>query len=382
MAGVILFNVIFVFIIALVIVLRVLLYKSMKDSLYHYRNIFFIAGMLFLVTLNISLYIYLLSCLLETKIPTLRYMFLEFVEFPRNFAFVALPLFAILCLLISVSNLFLIKYEGFRLKNLLGFLLGIFFVGGTISILVADYIANTKILTMINSNRVSIATVFVTYFSLFLLLSMCYVECFFVGTMIMSYAAAKQKPVHDKDFIIILGCKINKKGGLLPLLKGRTNRAIKYAWEQEIASGKRIRYIPSGGKGTDEIMSEGSAMELYLLSHGVEQVEILPEKESRNTYENFLFSKKIIDDIDPSSNVCFATTNYHMLRSGILARKAGLRVEGISSKTKWYFWPNGFVREFIALIVMYLKQHIVVIGSLGIVCIILGFLSYTFSIAR
>ena len=33
-------------------------------------------------------------------------------------------------------------------------------------------------------------------------------------------------------------------------------------------------------------------------------------------------------------------------------------MEGIASKTKWYFWPNGFAREVIAIFVMTKKYHI------------------------
>ncbi len=381
MTGVIVFNIIFVFIIAMIITLRVLLWRTMKDSIYHYRNVFFIAGILFLVTLNISLYIYLLSCLLQTKTLTMRYIFLEFVQFPKNFALVALPVLGIICLFVIISNLVLIRKEGFRIKNLWGVLLGLVFIGGTIAILIADKLAYDKILVPMGAGKNSISTVVVTYVMLFLLLLMVYAECFFLGTVVMAFVAAYQHPVHDKDFIIILGCKINKKGGLLPLLKGRTDRAVKYAWEQEIATGKKVCYVPSGGQGPDEVMSEGSAMELYLLSHGAEENEVFAEKESKNTYENFLFSKRLIDSINPDANVCFATTNYHMFRSGVLAREIGLNAEGISSKTKWYFWPNGFVREFVDLVFMHIKQHILVACILAVVCAVLGTLSYIFSIA-
>ena len=55
----------------------------------------------------------------------------------------------------------------------------------------------------------------------------------------------------------------------------------------------------------------------------------------------------------PDAKVCFVTTNYHVLRSGMLARKAGLDAEGLASTTKWYFWPNGLARELVAITSMY-----------------------------
>ena len=59
------------------------------------------------------------------------------------------------------------------------------------------------------------------------------------------------------------------------------------------------------------------------------------------------------------SKVVFSTTNYHVFRSGIFSAQAGLNAEGIGSKTKWYFWPNAFIREFIGLILSQMKKIIV-----------------------
>ena len=197
-----------------------------------------------------------------------------------------------------------------------------------------------------------------------------------IASFIMGYVAVKHIPSHDKDFIIILGCLISKEGGLLPLLKARTNRAIKFAWEQEIDTGKKLRFVPSGGKGHNEVIAEGSAIELYLLSHSAEFYEVFTEKHSKNTYENMLFSKKIIDEINPDAKIAFATTNYHILRSGILARRAGFDAEGIASKTKWYFWPNGFIREFFGILAINKKAHILTISACALVNIILGIIDF------
>ncbi len=171
-----------------------------------------------------------------------------------------------------------------------------------------------------------------------------YAAAMFLACSLVGFAAVKHIPDYDKDFIIILGCSISKQGGLLPLLRGRTNRAIKFAWQQEVATGKQAKYIPTGGQGKNEIMSEGSAMEMYLISHGAEEYEVIAEKKAANTWENMVFSKKIADSLKPGCRTAFVTTNYHLLRSWMLARKAGLDGEGLASETKWYFWPNGFIR--------------------------------------
>ena len=239
---------------------------------------------------------------------------------------------------IIVSNVVLVKHEGIRITRFLGVPVFLF---GVLSILVSK-----------------IRVVGVTAF---------FLQWLMLAYFIMSYMAVKRKVEYDKDFIIILGCSISKKGGLLPLLKQRTNKAIRFAWDQEIATGKMAKYVPSGGQGNDEVISEGSAIELYLLSHGAENYEVYAEKKSMNTYENMLFSKRIIDEVDSDAKVAFATTNYHVFRSGILARKVGFNAEGIASSTKWYYWPAALIREYVAFLKMFVKENLILVILLMII---------------
>ena len=250
-----------------------------------------------------------------------------------------------LTIFLAVSGVSLLRHEGFRPKNLFGTAAGIAWVAGNLFCLFLE--GWSPLSQLIRA---------------FAVLAGCYLDFFLTGVILSGIMAAKHMPAYDKDFAVILGCSISKKGGLLPLLKGRTNRAIRFAWDQERATGKPVCYVPSGGQGPDEGISDGSAMEFYLLTHGAEQYEILPEKASANTYENMVCSKKIIDARNQKANVCFVTTNYHVLRSGILARKAGLHAEGLASSTKWYFWPNGFAREMTAILSMYPLQHLAAAG--------------------
>ena len=80
---------------------------------------------------------------------------------------------------------------------------------------------------------------------------------------------------------------------------------------------------------------------------------IIKEDKSVNTFQNMLFSKRVIEkdcgDTD-GVNIAFSTTNYHVFRGYTLAKKVGMKVKGLSAKTKLYFFPNAFIREFIGLI--------------------------------
>ena len=350
------------------VVLAFVLAKGIKKEFYSYANVAYIAGIFFTVPLAADVIVFRFS----SSVITYKDVFELINDFPFKFSNIAVPVMCVICIVLGISNIALIRHEGFRPKNLLSILLGAFYIGGTAAIYVASAILEKTVFA-------SPSRIFVllnTFIPMFLLLLMCYFECVLAGCMIMGYAAVRRKPPYDRDYVIILGCSIDKKGGLLPLLKGRANRAIRFAWEQEIAAGKKCLYVPSGGKGANEVMSEGSALELYLLSHGAETDEVFPEKESRDTYENMLYSKRVIDGLDKNAKVAFATTNFHVFRSGILARRAGLDAEGTASGTKWYFWPNGFIREFFGILALHKSAHVAAAVVAGAVCLTLALVTY------
>ncbi len=358
-------------ILALIVFLAGCFRLSLKRTLYAYRNAALLGAILFLTVLFFA---FMFSFLFHrTGQPLSLRTALDFItEFPRQFSFFAIPVLFLVCIALGISNLALIRHEGFRPGNLLSVLLGALYIGGTVGIYSLSYLIDRTLADRIPE---TVFLIFRVYLPLFLLLMMCYFECVLVGCAVMGYLATRKIPAYDKDYIIILGCSIDKKGGLLPLLRGRTNRAVRFAWDQEIATGKRCRYVPSGGKGQNEIMSEGSAMEFYLLTHGAEDDEVFPEKQSANTYENMLFSKRIIDGLKPDARIAFATTNFHVYRSGILARMAGFDAEGIASSTKWYFWPNGFIREFFGILAIHKRFHVTVATAAALVCTVLAVLA-------
>ena len=347
------------------------LYWSAKKTLYSYANIVLIGGLLFNSVFLIVFTRFLLTIPLDTAVD-FTYFYESLLAFPRTFSYYAFFVILFICVLLGISNVELIRHEGFRLHNALSLLVAGLYGGGTMAVyLVADKLYESIFVPLgLSTNPVFI--VLSTVIPLFLLLVLCYFECILAGTGILGWIAARAVPAYDKDYIIILGCSIDKRGGLLPLLRGRVNRAVRFAWEQEIATGKALRYVPSGGQGPNEIMSEGSAMGFYLMTHGAEEYEVIPEKQSRNTWENFCFSKKLIEEMTPHPKVAFATTNYHILRSGILANKAGLDAQGIAGDTKWYFWPNGFVREFFGILAMERKVHLRAVAVIAAVCAVVG----------
>lgn len=309
------------FIVILTIILFILIlawFYTLKKDFYSFKAV---------TVLSFTLYFLVYICCLMLEVFTAN----NAINCFKFLTCIVSVLIIILGILVLISNIFLIKHEGFRLKRLIGLQV---IITGAVSLVL---------------DGVPVINCLLAFF-----------ECNLISFLIMAYLAVIRKITYDKDVVIILGCLISKNGGLLPLLKARTNKAIRFAWDQEIATGKMVKYVPSGGQGANEVISEGSAMEFYLLTHGAEKYEIYTEKKSRNTYENMLFSKEIIDRNFDDARVAFATTNFHVYRSGILAKKVGLNAEGISSSTKWYFWPAAVIREYVAYLKMFVKENILI----------------------
>ena len=113
-----------------------------------------------------------------------------------------------------------------------------------------------------------------------------------------------------------------------------------------------------------------------LTEAGVPEEQIIEEDQSTDTLENMKFSKEKIMARNPEAKVIFSTNGYHVFRSGIWARRVKMRAIGISAKTKWYFWPNAAVREFIGLLTEHRVKQIVIFASMILVHVVLTILYY------
>lgn len=269
------------------------------------------------------------------------------------FAFIMLPIALIVGIAISISNIFLIRREGFRLVNSLGIIASIMIIGaGLLSFFGSYYISGSEDYVAVMS-ALEIAFDYV----------LSYFECMLTVTVLCAYAASRYTPDFDKDYIIILGCAIRKDGTPTPILKARIDSAVAFEKKQFEKTGKHAVFVTSGGQGSDEVISESECMKRYLMEQGIPEERILKEDKSVNTFQNIKFSKAVIREHckEEDVKVAFATTNYHVFRGYILSKKNGLNAKGISAKTKWYFFPNAFLREFVGLLVDRYKTHIVAV---------------------
>ncbi|MGW0246681.1 YdcF family protein [Nocardia goodfellowii] len=137
-----------------------------------------------------------------------------------------------------------------------------------------------------------------------------------------------------------------------PLLAARLDRAIQI-YGEEAAQGRRPVIIASGGKGSDEAVSEASAMADYLIARGVPADSVGVEQRSTTTRENLLFIKRLLGERGTNMRMVLVTSNFHVLRTAILARRLKLDAEVTGARTAFYYLPSAVLREFIAILVAY-----------------------------
>lgn len=323
--------------------------KVRKENMYSYRIMYYFGALVFTI-FNVILFGALMI------IDRNRgFEFNDFMIYVFNssiyFIYSLLPGVIVLALFLAFSNMVLIKKEGGGIRNLLGVGLGVFLIVATLTITFLGYWAPFD-------DRLE----FIVNTILYGLLS--YFECIMLGTFIATFLTQRRIPPRDRDYVIILGCGLRKDGTPIPLLQGRLDKALWFAKKQKKETGRDIKYVCSGGQGEDEIISEGESMCNYLTAHGISHNDIIIEDKSTSTYENMKMSMNEINNyrakvgINTEENIAFSTTDYHVYRSGNIAFSMGIKALGMGSRTKWYFYTNALIREFVANLKAQRIRHI------------------------
>ena len=348
------------YLMAVIVMLADAFFKQIQYNLYSYNTIYYMGFALFVLVLLIFHVYGALSTIQEFGYYSAEHVLHMMDGSAKMYMLMTFPFILVFSIALFVSNIYLIRYEGKRFVNLLGMILAVLLVAGEVILYRLDYfVTGSEFEVMMHDLFTGV------YASVYL-----YIECMIIGVIIAGMIAAKYVPEPDKDFLIILGCGLNKNGKPTPLLQGRIDRAIEFDQYQRKTTGKQLTFITSGGQGPDEIVSESSAMKQYLMEHGIPESRIIEEDRSVNTHQNMLFSKEKIMAVNPEGKIAFATTNYHVFRSGLHARRVKMKALGMGSPTKWYFWPNAAVREFVGLLTEHRGKQIMIL--LGMIIVYAG----------
>lgn len=165
----------------------------------------------------------------------------------------------------------------------------------------------------------------------------------------------------NEDAVIILGAGIDGESVTLPL-QYRLEKGLEY-----LRKNPKAVIVVSGGQGYGESITEALAMERYLIKNGVPQSKILMEEKATSTYENFTFSKTILDAyFDAQSNsqpqpqsqlqpkprykCAFITNAFHVFRAREISKIAGMNCTYEHAKLQWYLIPTEYLREDMAVV--------------------------------
>lgn len=163
---------------------------------------------------------------------------------------------------------------------------------------------------------------------------------------------AKEKSPENAEAVIVLGCKVN---GEKPskMLKRRLDAAYEFLEENE-----NVICVVSGGKGSDESISEAEAMKKYLCEKGIDDGRIIMEDKSVSTYENISNSCSILKENGISKEIAIVTDGFHQYRARFLAGRMDFNSSAINAVPDIYnvsLMPTYYVREWMAITNEYIK---------------------------
>ncbi len=154
----------------------------------------------------------------------------------------------------------------------------------------------------------------------------------------------KDNVTFKEDAVIVLGKGLDGDK-VPPNLAKRLDKAIEYH-----KRNPRALIVVSGGKGSDEKLSEAQAMADYLLLKGIPEEIIIKEDKSATTFENFVFSTEIlVEKLGEEYSVAFVTNSFHVYRAERLAKSLRINAAHLGAGIVWYTVPANYLREISVL---------------------------------
>ncbi len=142
------------------------------------------------------------------------------------------------------------------------------------------------------------------------------------------------------DAIIVLGYGLDENQLPSEYLEARLQTALDLYNE-----GYAKNIIVTGGIGPKDTMPVAVAMKKWFLDKGVPSELVITEMHANNTYENFVYSKKICEERN-FDKVIVVTNDFHMFRSMLMSKEFFSNASGSSASVPLSFEKIG----------MYLKE--------------------------
>lgn len=144
-----------------------------------------------------------------------------------------------------------------------------------------------------------------------------------IGILLGGYSNSQIRPNHDRQNF--------------------SHRGNRFMNSYELyKTGKVKKLLLTGGSGDilQKNPSEAEKMREFLLRVGVPEDDIIVEGKSKNTWENAVFTKEILDEKFPNASCLLITSAWHMRRSIGCYEKVGVNftafsVDFITEKDRW-----------------------------------------------
>lgn len=180
---------------------------------------------------------------------------------------------------------------------------------------------------------------------LFKILFALLIICLVVFVIILSVIISKsKKTATSESTVIILGCRVKGDKPSLSLLE-RCRVASEHLKKNENAVA-----ILSGGQGSDELISEAECMRRLMVDFGINESRLYLEEKSTTTNENIAFSKQIIEENNLSIDIAIATSEYHVARAIMIAKRFGFNAKSLPSSTLSRVKAPFFTREVFGIV--------------------------------
>ncbi|MCM1114093.1 MAG: YdcF family protein [Clostridium sp.] len=163
-------------------------------------------------------------------------------------------------------------------------------------------------------------------------------------TAVGSVIASANTNAKGQETLIVLGCFVRGDSPSYTL-RQRLNATYAYLEENPEATA-----VLSGGQGANEKISEALCMYNYLVDKGIDESRLYMEDKSTDTDENIAFSKKVIEENHLSNNIAVVSSDYHLKRATMIAKKNGIDAARISSGSTFMDKPNFYLREGLGVV--------------------------------
>ncbi len=111
--------------------------------------------------------------------------------------------------------------------------------------------------------------------------------------------------------------------------------------------------VVSGGRGSDEDISEAEAMARYVRNHDAWVGELVLEDQSASTEQNIRFTQQVVFERGVDGPWTAVTSDFHAFRAAMLLSENKIAGNAVGARSVRYFWASAKLRELIAILAQF-----------------------------